>query len=65
MKLKKYPIIKPNNEKDEININLESVDYFYSNEDKVILGIGGQFFVLDMTIEEFEKDINRFQVLKG
>ena len=68
MKLKKYKIIKPNNEPAEININLDSVDYFYEHEtgsDKVILGIGGQFFVLDMPLSEFEKDVNKHQILKG
>lgn len=65
MKFKKYRILKPDNERDIINLNLESIDFYYPNNGNIVVGVGGQFFILTTPIEEFERDIEKQQVLKG
>lgn len=65
MKIKKYKILKPDNQEDEINLNLESIDFYYPNDGNIVVGVGGQFFILTVPIEEFERDIDKHQVLKG
>lgn len=65
MKFKKYRILKPDNERDIINLNLESIDFYYPNDGNIVVGVGGQFFILTTPIEEFERDIEKQQVLKG